>query len=357
LQIRWRGTRVSIQVRPLAICLLTCFASTGLARTARADERPLQAHIVSRATGSDRPADESPKRERADVGVTLYAVLVTEDHGHRRYYSDAGRIRLRGKTRVARPLKEAPPVLFTWYQVEPTVDELSNTARGHFHVERIDYEEVFVPGWIWQSTVAANVHPTLTPDRGHGLGTMRYKLVAHTLAGALATPGADGPRPRGGGLSAAVHRVSLRRDDSFLGYLTEMFGQPYIWASTGKQADALEGSDCADLMVYGWRRAGHRVAYTWTGALPKITRLLGKGQRGPDGVYRDSRGRPLPFTRPGDLILFPRHVGALVADRGQKGVLDDADILMHTLFASPTEQPLADTGYADRPLEVRRWRF
>ncbi len=348
---------MSNDVRPLAICLLTCFAWPGLARAQAPVERPIEAHIVSRATGSDRPADESPKRERADVGVTMYAVLVTEAHGHRRYYSDAGRIRLRGKTLVARPLKDAPPALFAWFKVEPAVDDLSNTSSGHFHVERIDYDEVFVPGWLWQSTVAADVHPTLTPDRGHGLGTMRYELRAYTLAGPLATPGADGPRPRGGGLGAAVHRVSLRSDDTFLGYLTEMFGQPYIWASTGKQADALEGSDCADLMVYGWRRAGHQVAYTWTGALPKVTRLLGKGQRGPDGVYRDSRGRPLPFTRPGDLILFPRHVGALVADRGQKGVLDDADILMHTLFASPKEQPLADTGYADRPLEVRRWRF
>ena len=31
----------------------------------------------------------------------------------------------------------------------------------------------------------------------------------------------------------AVTRVTIRRDDSFLGYLTEMYGQPYIWASAG----------------------------------------------------------------------------------------------------------------------------
>ena len=84
--------------------------------------------------------------------------------------------------------------------------------------------------------------------------------------------------------------------------------------------------------------------------------LLAAGTRGDDGIYRDARGTPLPFTAPGDLMLFPRHVGALAADRGTPGVLDDQDLMMHTLFDSPKEQAIADSGYADRPVEVRRFR-
>jgi hypothetical protein len=158
-----------------------------------------------------------------------------------------------------------------------------------------------------------------------------------------------------------VLRVSIRRDDSYLGYLTEMFGQPYIWASAGlsdksHQSERLEGSDCADFVVYGARRLGKSIPYTWTGGLPEITNLLAAGTRGDDGVYRDAKGTPLPFTRAGDLILFPRHVGALVEDRGALGVLDDQDIMMHTLFDSPKQQPIADSGYADKPLQLRRFR-
>jgi hypothetical protein len=180
----------------------------------------------------------------------------------------------------------------------------------------------------------------------------------HTIASA----GPDARRGRGsGGLTDDVMRVSIRRDDTYLGYLTEMYGQPYIWASAGMtdashQSEHLEGSDCADFIVYGARRAGKKLAYTWTGGLPQITSLLGAGTRGDDGVYRDAKGEPVPFTKPGDLILFPRHVGALVEDRGTIGVLDDHDIMMHTLFDSPKEQPIADSGYADKPVEIRRFR-
>ena len=63
----------------------------------------------------------------------------------------------------------------------------------------------------------------------------------------------------------------------------------------------------------------------------------------------------LPFPKAGDLVLFPRHVGVVTVDRGTKGVLDDQDLMMHALFDTPKEQPIADSGYADEPLEVRRF--
>ncbi len=139
-----------------------------------------------------------------------------------------------------------------------------------------------------------------------------------------------------------------------------MFGQPYIWASAGTsnrthQSERLEGSDCADFVVYGRRRLGEDRDYTWTGSLPDVTRLLGRGRPDKDGIYVDDKGKALPFTRPGDILLFPRHVGVLVADRGEQGVLDRADIMFHTYFASPQQQPVGDTDYRDAPVELRRW--
>jgi hypothetical protein len=338
-----------------------------VAPAARADRprdapRVVAAYLVSRA-GDAATADDRPKRALARDGVTLYAVLAVRDGAATRYFTDAGpAIELGGKRQAARALAEAPPAKLAWFKVEPRVESMSNTESGAFRFEPIDYGESEVEAWRDRSSVTADVRPTLTPDRGGGLGTMRFKLVATTAGGSFATPGAEARRARGsGGLTDAVHRVSLRRDDTYLGFLTELYGQPYIWASAGTssaahQSERLEGADCADFVIYGRRRMGEDRAYTWTGALPQVTRRLAAGHPGAGGVYVDERGQPLPFTRAGDLLLFPRHVGVLVEDRGRPGVLDGQDVMVHAYFASPREQAVGESDYHAAPVEVRRWR-
>jgi len=340
----------------LAMVLLTCTS------TARAASPDLEAHIVSVVGEGDTGraiADESPKHAKASEGVTLYAAIVIDGV----VYSDAPRVKLAGKTRKTRPLADAGARLeLRWYRVEPGVEDLSNETSGTFSYQAIPYEETEIQDMRDRTHARADVHPTRTPDRGGGLGTMRYKLVVRRAGSAAATPGVEARRGgASGGLTDAVHRVSLRADDSYLGWLTEMYGQPYIWASAGPssathQSERLEGSDCADFVVYGWRRLGHDVPYTWTGGLPALTRLLAGGARRDDGVYVDARGLAIAAPAPGDILLFPRHVGVFVRDVGVPGVLDDADIMVHTLFESPHEQDIAGSGYAGRPVEVRRWK-
>lgn len=337
-------------------------ATASPAAGATSDERVVAVHIVSRVNQPDAIADDRPKRARVDIGVTLHAVIETERAGTRRFYSEAGRIRLGRRIHTTLPMARAPRALLRWYRVEPTLENMSNTASGRFRFEPIPYGETPIAPWQQRATAAADVRPTLTPDRGGGAGTMRFKLEARTDDGVFATAGAEAHRGSGaGGLRDHVHRVSLRRDDGYLGQLTELYGQPYIWASGGTsdrahQSERLEGADCADFVVYGMRRLGHAIPYTWTEGLRDHTRNLGSGSPRADGVYVDAGGRPLPFPAPGDLVLFPRHVGALVADRGVPGVLDAADIMAHTLFASPREQPIGDTSYAGLPIELLRWR-
>jgi len=323
--------------------------------------RVVGAQIV--AAVDDGPATDRPTYARADQRVTLYAVITADHAGTRVRYSDAPSLKLGGKRVTAKPLASAPAIELRWNRIEPATKDLSNGATpADFHFEPIDYRATPIDAARGKPALAADVHPTLTPDHGKGVGTMRYQLVALQGERVIASAGPEARRGRGsGGLTDAVLRVSIRRDDTYLGYLTEMFGQPYIWASAGlteatHQAERLEGSDCADFLVYGKRRMGARYAYTWSGGLPNITKLLGAGTRADDGIYRDKRGTPLPFTRPGDVILFPRHVGVLAVDRGTIGVLDDQDLMMHTLFDSPKEQAIADSGYAHTPVELRRFR-
>ena len=311
----------------------------------------------------DAPATEKPAYARADQQVTLYAVVTAELSGRRTVYTDAPALRLGNKQVVTEPLAKAPLLELRWNRIEPAVNDMSNGATpADFHFHAIDYRAVPIDDAAGKPSTPADVRPTLTPDHGNGVGTMRYQLVALQGERVLTSAGPEARRGRGsGGLSDAVLRVSIRRDDTYLGYLTEMYNQPYIWASGGitdaqHQSEHLEGSDCADFLVYGKRRMGAKYAYTWTGGLPKITKLLAAGTRDAAGIYRDAAGKPLPFTQAGDLVLFPRHVGALAVDRGELGVLDDQDLMMHTLFDSPKEQAIADSGYADKPVELRRFR-
>ena len=345
------------RVSSAAVVAAAVASAAGAARAEPA--RPVAVHIVSRPIGASGPPDTRPERARADRGVHLYAVLEARRAGETVVFSRAPRVRLGDRTLTARPWREAPPAALLWYKVEPAVETLSNTASGRFRFESIPYRETLVAPWIARARVRADVRPVATTDRGDGVGTMRYKLAAVTATGLLSTPGERARRPRGGGLTGAVHRVSLRADDSYLGYLTELYGQPYIWASAGvtdadHQAERLEGADCADFAVYGWRRAGHPVPYTWTGGLGALTREIASGAPR-DGVYRDAAGAPIRFPEAGDLVLLPRHVGVLADDRGVPGVLDPADTMLHTLFSSPREQALGDTRYAGAEVTILRW--
>lgn len=317
-------------------------------------------HIV--AAVGDSPARDRPAYARKDQPVTLYAAIEVED-GTRTIYSDAPALELRGKRVTVTPLARAPRIALAWNRIEPTEANISNGDGPTFHFETIEYRATAIAGSANLPAITADVRPTLITDHGGGVGTMRFQLTVTQGDRVLTTPGIDARRGKGsGGLTDAVTRVSIRTDDSYLGYLTEMYGQPYIWASAGlseksHQSERLEGSDCADFVVYGARRMGANIPYMWTGALPTVTKLLAPGgTRSEDGVYRDGRGTPLPFTRAGDIVLFPRHVGVLTEDRGQLGILDDQDLMMHTLFDSPKQQAIADSGYADRPVEVRRFK-
>ncbi|HUJ56981.1 MAG TPA: hypothetical protein VLX92_00655, partial [Kofleriaceae bacterium] len=284
---------VAYVVRVLALAIVACSsASSTPLPSARATPDPPAAagahaparlgdphnagHLVTaRAIASvdGGAASERPAYARLDQHVTLYALVQVEDAGRRTWYSDAPAVTLGGRALHVSPLARAPELAITWNRIEPAAAAYSNTDEngGNFHFTQIDYVATEIAGAANRAAIAADVRPTLTEDHGHGVGTMRYQIVVAQGDHTVASAGGEARRGRGsGGLTDDVMRVSIRRDDSYLGYLTEMFGQPYIWASAGitdatHQAERLEGADCADFVVYGMRRLGKKIGYTWTG--------------------------------------------------------------------------------------------
>lgn len=164
------------------------------------------------------------------------------------------------------------------------------------------------------------------------LGTARLAATLSPREGpARATPGLAEGR-----LDDRVFRYSVRGGDDLVGWLTAYFGVPYVFGSAGvgarSQAERFIGTDCADLIVAGLRRAGRRdLAYSSVGGLVRsLSRVAGPFEVRPGGA-----AEPAYSPRPGDILALgyqgaaelPRawdHIVVLVDDRGPDGVADGA---------------------------------
>lgn len=261
---------------------------------------------------------------------------------------------------------------FRWFRLEPTSRALDNT-QPRFHYADVSYARSELTQCRGRAWCEVDPRPTHLPEVPglEGLGTMAFQVHATLPDGTTAESPGLVSRERGG-LSRHVFRIAVRRDDTYLGYLTELLNTPYIFGSDGPpgshQADLLIGSDCADLVVYGARRLGRELPYvsTWTLAdhIPEHRRAT--GQR-PDGVFleaTDTAAQPLRIgdgrsdLRPGDVLLFPnsRHTGVLWEDRPPLGVLDGEDLMFHTCWAPPTVEPLGASRCASLPIRILRMR-
>ncbi|HVO29473.1 MAG TPA: hypothetical protein VMV18_02005 [bacterium] len=327
----------------------------------------LAIHLLTQ-TPDDAAARHEARRERADHRVTLVVAIEAEDaRGRPALFAGAPRVDLGdgAGAREARAWPDDEPLQIAWSKVEPAEDWADND-RGGFHWDEIPYRETAWPADDPRALAReADVRATILPDRG-GLGTMAFKVAATSGASSKATPGMES-RFRGG-LSGDVMRVSYRRDDTFLGYLTELFNTPYIWASAGTgaqhQAERQIGSDCADFICYGLRRSGKKIEYGYTGDVPKWgggTPLFSIAGVDADGRYVDAKGKTIPVgergMKPGDLILFKGHVAAFLHDRAPEGVLDENDEIVHTAWAPPSEESFRSAArWTATPFTVWRVR-
>ena len=327
----------------------------------------VRVHLLSTGPG-DEVADGKPKFVRQGEEAMLVVAVEAKSAVATKIYAAVPKVDLGdGKgARRAEPWPAGEAVEVDWRKVEPT-DAWVDNEKGGFHWEPITYVETpWADARAGKATPLArpaDVRTTVFPDRG-GLGTMTF-MVAVTAGGkTLATPGKEDVYR--GGLSAKVHRVTVRKDDTFLGYLTELYNTPYIWASAGSagvhQADRNIGSDCADLMVYGLRRAGKKIDYGSTYDVPRWggkKSIANIAALGDDGRFVDAAGKTIAIgdggVKRGDLVLFHRHVGAFSEDRVPLGVLDANDLLLHTAWAPPAEETFTQSRqWTSPPFSV--WR-
>lgn len=323
-------------------------------------------HVVARLADEDT-ASTAPVLALASRRAIISVVAVVTEGGRERVYGDAARVRLPGRRGTVTP-EPWPAALgdvqIRWWRVEPdTVGRSFDNTSPSYHYDPIPYAETSILEGVQQWSLVADPRPTLLPSTDEWIGTMRYKVTIAALGSRLATPGAE--LRTLGGADPGVLRVTYegQRENGYINALLASFNQPYIWGSMGPsdrrhQAELFIGADCADLLTSAYRRwSGKDVAYGWTASfLPggaytkKYGRVIArKASRAADGVIRDAAGRALTVgpdgtVQVGDVLVLPRHVGVLSEDRAPLGVLDANDLIIHTLFAEPREEPL-----------LRRW--
>ena len=164
-----------------------------------------------------------------------------------------------------------------------------------------------------------------------------------------------------------IVQISLRPDDSYLGFLYELLNTPFIMAPRNTpdgshQADSKLGTDCAGLAVYGKRRMG--VDYQYLGPRGIIQYLIsfGEGSYYPDStLYINLNNETMPIGEdgiiPGDIVHFGTQVSIFLEDKGIIGFVDAEDMLIQSWFTGTHICTIRDSGYFDMPVRFFKWRL
>jgi len=323
---------------------------------------PKRVYLVSQIVGEGEVADQTPKYATMGQEVRLHVVLEAKVGGETVYYTTAPKVKIKDKDIAPEqvktwPLNRTPPKIeIVKVQPDPEKSSYVYPNGNDQSSNHVQYEEVaFDKGW----SALADVHfNNRFPEVKRGLGVMHYSVNLNYGNHELSSPGQESIR--NGGISDRVIRVSFRPNTgSWMDYLFELFNTPYIWGSLPEQVDSQVGSDCADLVLYGWRRAGHSdLGYTWSEGLKsgKYTHRVVEIEDLNLNEILTKQGKEIKFgevVREGDLLSFFRHVGVLYKDNGN-GILDCDDLMIHVLGDFPKIQGICDAFGV--PSQVLRWK-
>ena len=218
-----------------------------------------------------------------------------------------------------------------WYLLTPEYRRCNLTAnspdeigfasgappRPRWRELRIPQNEVRLP--------VARLRPFFDPKTG--CGALRLKAIARVDGHIRQTPVLELRRFRGSGFEAAI---------------TEQFGLPYLFGS-GELQDGTNtgpetgwGADCANFLVYAFRRQGRLIPWSNPKQLRRYLEPAGEGI----GVG-EQRITEVEIAN-GLVVHFGSHVAAVMEDRPPTGLLDANDLVAHQLEGLPELIALGD---------------
>lgn len=164
-------------------------------------------------------------------------------------------------------------------------------------------------------------------------------------------------------------QVIYRSDDSYFGYLTELFNTPFILSPRRidgyHQTNERIGSDCAAFAIYGKRRQGYDVFYGGPRGIynylePVIDSVIYLDMHSKDGIYKDVNKNPISTIntlKAGDIIHFKEQVSVFYKDEGILGLLDENDLLIQSYDKTPYITTIKDNGFYKKPFKIFRWNL
>ncbi len=315
-------------------------------------------YILSKV-GDNGIASSKPKYPTIGDKVNLYAIIKAKEDEKTVYFSELQEVTVQGNKISKEKIKKWDKTTYgniaiNWSKVEPTQRILSNTFPV-WHWAKVKYSETPIRSTGW--SIRADLNPTyLTPQKG--LGTMRFKIDVKYGRHKLSTPGKKSYGKTG--IKDDVHRISMRGNTGIpiIDWGYSFMNQPYIWGSASPtrkdkdhQSEKHIGADCADLVVAAARKAGHKISYGGSHNISpndvrKDTIFISRRPKShTDGIYRKNKKQikiGKDNVRLGDIVLWKGHVGILSKDRPPVGYLSSNDLVLHTLFKEPAEEPISE---------------
>jgi len=161
----------------------------------------------------------------------------------------------------------------------------------------------------------------------------------------------------------SIVQVVIREDDSYIGYLTELFNTPFIWMpkrfSSMHQTDSCLGSDCISFVIYGKRRQNVEIQYMPLSHIGRYTDdLFNQAFKQTNGIYISEDARPVTTAniRREDLIYFGPHIAVFYRDAGVIGTLDKDDLIIHSIGCGAHISTIENSLYYRFPVRILRWK-
>jgi|GEM_PF-2075598 len=140
----------------------------------------------------------------------------------------------------------------------------------------------------------------------------------------------------------SIQQIIITKNTSYLGFLEELLNIPFVlpprrFKNGEHQTDLRLAVDCAELAIYGRRRQGYKIPYC-----------------GPKRIAEYMHKTELLF--PGVVIHFGHQVSVLYEDRGEIGILDSEDLLIHAYKDKAEIIRLKDTDLKQQKYTLLEWK-
>jgi len=372
---------------PFKKTLLTALVAMLLSANVAAKPVLKDVFVVSSVNGAI--ATDKAKNAKIEDKVKLYCVAQMKDNDQSFYYTTADKIKLEDKvideSLIKKWNEQNGKIGIEWFKVESEGYNYYNGERTQVQNgkavrawlwDKIKYVETPIYSWDNHFECKADVTPSAVSDRGQGTGTMRYKVKVKYENQIKESPGKESVYSGERGITNKVHRISIRKDDSYAGWLHSFFNLPYIWGSDKltkdektHQSEMFIGADCADLVVAGRRIMGYDIPYFASYGFAKngiyekyADRIVNIADLRENGIFYNGDKKIKISTdasntkdvKIGDIVYFGGHVGVLSEDNNPKGVLDTNDKYINTLFDVPAEESF-ENAY-NSSFSILRWR-